>query len=166
MSKSKIVGIMALIAFAMTILLVANAVAAEKFKWRVVWYMTKVQSVDVPGEEGRIMLIREDKGILMVLQGSKLMDGMAGVNVPSVDVNTKTGTAFGHGVILFTDRDGDKMYWSWEGKAEKGIFSGPGTFVKGTGKFVGLKAKATFFTVNIAPNQFYADWEGEMDLPR
>ena len=166
MSKSKILGIMVLVAFVMGIFLVANAVAAEKFKWRGVWYMVKVHSVDVPGEEGRIMLIREDKGILTVLQGSKLMDGMAGVNVPSVDLNTKTGTGFGHGAILFTDRDGDKMYWSYEGRVVKGSMSGPMTFVRGTGKFEGLKAKATFSTVPIAPNQFYADWEGEMELPK
>ena len=166
MSKSKIAGIIALIAFAMGILLVENSVAAEKFKWRVVWYMTKVQSVDVPGEEGRIMLIREDKGVLTVLQGSKLMDGMAGVNVPCVDVNIKTGTGFGHGVILFTDRDGDKMYWAYEGKGENGPWSGPATAVRGTGKFEGLKGKATWFEVDVAPNQFYVDWEGEMELPK
>jgi hypothetical protein len=166
MSKSKIVGMTLLIAFAMSIFLVGNGVAAEKFKWRAVWYIAKSEAVNVPGEEGRIVLIREDKGILTVLEGSKLMDGMVGVNVPSVDVNPKTGTGFGHGVILFTDRDGDKMHWSWEGKAVKGGFSGPMTFVRGTGKFEGLKAKATFSTVTVAPNQFYADWEGEMELPR
>ena len=166
MSRSKILGIIALIVFAMGILLVGNSVAAEKFKWRAVWYSVKVQSVDVPGEEGRIMVVREDKGILTVLQGSKLMDGMAGVHAPFLDVNTKTGTGFVHGVIVFTDRDGHKMYWTHEGKGEKGIWSGPATLVRGTGKFEGLKGKATFSTVVVAPNQFYADWEGEMELPR
>ena len=166
MSKSKILGIMVLVAFVMGIFLVANAVAAEKFKWRGVWYTVKVQSVDVPGEEGRVMVIREDKGILTVLQGSKLMDGMVGVNVPSADVNTKTGTGFGHGVILFTDRDGDKMYWAWESKMEKGISSGPITVLRGTGKFEGLKGKGTWSAVTVAPNQFYVDWEGELELPR
>lgn len=166
MSKSKIVGIMVLIAIAMGILLVGNAVAAEKFKWRVVWYWGKPESVNVPGEEGRIIVIREDKGILTVLQGSKLMDGMVGVHVPSVEVDTKTGDGLGHGYILLTDRDGDKIYLTWEGKAVKGIWSGPGTIVRGTGKFERLKGKATWSTVDVAPNQFYADWEGEMELPR
>jgi len=163
MPKSKIVGIMALIAFVMGILLVGNSVAAEKFKWRVVWYVVKVQSVDVPGEEGRIILANEAKGILTVLQGSQRMDRMAGVVVISGDVNTKTGTGFNHGVIQFTDRDGDKMYWSFEGKTVKGSSSGPMTFVRGTGKFEGLKAKATWSSVTVAPNQFYVDWDGEME---
>jgi hypothetical protein len=166
MPKSKIVGIMALIAFVMGILLVGNSVAGEKFKWRIVWYSAKTESMNVPGEEGRIMFVREDKGILTVLQGSKLMDGMAGGHISSIDVNTKTGTGFGHGVILLTDRGGDKIYCTWEGKGEKGIWSGPGTIMRGTGKFEGLKGKATWYTVNVAPNQFYAEWEGEMDLPR
>jgi hypothetical protein len=166
MSKSKIVGIIGLIAFAMGILFVGNGLAGEKFKWRAVWYSVKVQSVDVPGEEGRIMVVREDKGILTVLQGSKLMDGMAGVHAPFLDVNTKTGAGFGHGVILFTDRDGNKMYCTWEGKGEKGLWSGPGSIVRGTGKFEGVKGKATFSTVVVAPNQFYAEWDGEIELPR
>jgi hypothetical protein len=166
MSKFKIVGMMVLITFAISILLAGNAVAAEKFKWCAVWYITKSEAVNVPGEEGRIILVMEAKGILTVLQGSQRMDRMAGVVVYSMDMNTKTGTGFGHGVIQFTDRDGDKTYWSIEGKAVKGSSSGPGTFVRGTGKFEGLKAKATWSTVTVAPNQFYADWDGEMELPR
>ncbi len=94
------------------------------------------------------------------------MDGMVGVNVGSMDVNPKTGTGFGHGVILFTDRDGDKLCWDWEGGAKAGPWSGPATIVKGTGKFQGLKGKATWSSVDLSPTQFYVDWEGEMDLPR
>ena len=166
MCKLRFVGMMVLIVFAMSIVLVGNAVAAEKFKWCVVWYIVKSESVNVPSEEGRIILVSEAKGILTVLQGSQRMDRMAGVVVFSNDMNTKTGTGFNHGVIQFTDRDGDKTYWSIEGKAVKGSWSGPGTFVRGTGKFEGLKAKATWSTVTVAPNQFYADWDGEMELPR
>ena len=166
MPRFKLIVFIALITFAFAVTLVGDALAGEKFKCRVVWYWTKAESINVPGEEGRIMLIREDKGILTVLQGSKLMDGMAGVNVPCVDVNIKTGTGFGHGVILFTDRDGDKMCWAYEGKGENGSWSGPATAVRGTGKFEGLKGKATWVQGVVAPNQSYVDWEGEMDLPR
>ena len=166
MSKSKIVGMMALIAFAMGILLVGNAVAGEKFKWRVVWYTVKAESVNVPSEEGRILLVTEDKGILTVLQGNKRMNGMVGLVVRLADVNIKTGTGFGHGEIVFSDRDGDKMYWAWEGGGKEGPWSGPASIVKGTGKFQGLNGKATWYGADVAPNQFYVDWEGEMDIPR
>ncbi len=166
MSKSKIVGIMALIAFAMGILLVENALAGEKFKLRAIWYNIKFEPVNVPGEEGRILFPLEQKGILTVFQGSKLLDGMASFCVAVGDLNTKTGPGSGHGVIECTDRDGDKIYWTWEGKAVKGLWSGPMTVVRGTGKFEGLKGKATWSTVPVAPNQSYVDWEGDMDLPR
>ncbi len=166
MSKWKIVGIMALIAFATGILVVENAVAGEKFKWRIVWYTVKSETVNVPSEEGRILLVWEDKGILTVLQGSKLMDGMVGFNVGSADLNTKTGTGVGHGENVWTDRDGDKMYWAWEGKAEKGFYSGQDTFMRGTGKFEGMKGKGTWTSFMPAPNQSYVNREGEIELQR
>jgi len=163
MSKFRIAGIIALIAFAVGIVSVGNAVAGEKFKWRSVWYRLKSESVNVPGEEGWVMSVFEDKGILTVLQGSKLMDGIAGINVGSAEGNTKTGTGFSHGEVYFTDRDGGKMYWAWEGKVEKGIFSGTATMVKGAGKFEGRKGKAILSLGSVAPNPYYVDWEGEME---
>ena len=163
MSRFKIVGIMALIAFATGILLVGNAVAGEKFKWRAEWNTGKPAVFNVPGEEGQIIGLREDKGILKVLEGSKVMDGMAGVHVGYSEVNTKTGEGVGHGRILFTDQDGHKMYWSWEGKGEKGKWSLLMNFLRGTGKFDGFKGKAMVSTTSVSPNQFYADWEGEME---
>ena len=166
MSKSKIVAMMALITFAMGILLVGNAVAGEKFKMRAHWYWVKAEPINVPREEGRFLAVWNYKGILTVLQGNKLMDGMAADNVGCGDVNTKMGTGFAHGELLFTDRDGDKMYWTYEGKAVKGIWSGPSTFVKGTGKFEGMQGKSSWFQVVVGPNLSYVDWDGEIELPR
>ncbi len=166
MSRSKIVGILALVTFSISVFLVGNAMAGEKFKWRIVWYTVKSETVNVPSEEGRILLVWEDKGILTVLQGSKLMDGMVGFNVGSADLNTKTGTGVGHGENVWTDRDGDKMYWAWEGKAEKGFYSGQDTFMRGTGKFEGMKGKGTWTGIMAAPNQAYVDRECEVEFPR
>jgi len=165
MSKTKIIALVGLIIVAFATTAIDNAVAGEKFKWRVVWYTVKAEPIDVPGEEGQIMMISEDKGILTVLQGNKLMDGMAGHNVYYIDMNTKTRTGFGHGVMLFTDRDGDKMYWAFEGEAKGGPFSGPCTIVRGTGKFEEAKGKANWSSFRVAPNQFYVDWKGEIELP-
>jgi hypothetical protein len=76
------------------------------------------------------------------------------------------GTGFAHGELLFTDRDGDKMYWTYEGKAGKSIWSGPSTFVRGTGKFEGMKGESTWTSFYPAPNQTYVDWDGEIEFPR
>ena len=65
MSKFKIVGMMVLIAFAMSIVLVADAVAAEKGKvaGRQVFYMTTIQTLKVPDVEGHTINLLEAKGI-------------------------------------------------------------------------------------------------------
>jgi len=166
MSRFRILALIALFTFALGLALVGEAVAGEKFKLRAVWYTVKLESVNVPGEEGRIFFVCEDKGILTVLQGSKLLDGMVALDAYFGDLNTKTGTASGGGAIECTDRDGDKIYWTWEGKAVKGTWSGPATILRGTGKFEGVKGKITWVSFNVAPNQFYVDWEGELERPR
>jgi len=93
------------------------------------------------------------------------MDGMAAVNVPCVDVNIKTGTGFGHGALLFTDRDGIKCIGYGEGKGENGSCLA-GHRREGTRQIRGTEGKSTWFEVDVAPNQFYVDWEGEMELPK
>ncbi len=163
MSKSKVVGMMVLIVFAMTIILAGNALAGEKIKWRAVWYMVKAETVNVPSEEGRILILYENKGILSVFQGNKAMDGLAGINVGVVDANTKTGAGFGHGELHFFNAKGDKMYWKWEGKGEKGVWSGQCTAIKGTGKFEGLKGQARWTQFSINEKQNYVEWEGELE---
>ena len=166
MSRFKILALIALFTLGLGLALAGEALAGEKFKARNVWYAVKSDSVNVPGEEGRIFYMWEQKGIQTVFQGSKLLDGMAINNVGFGDLNTKTGSGSGQGAFECTDRDGDKIYWTWETKVVKGLWSGPWTVLRGTGKFEGLKGKGTWSNVNVAPNQDYVDWEGELELPR
>jgi hypothetical protein len=166
MSRFKIFTLIGLFTFPLGLALVGEAVAGEKIKGRNVWYRVKAEVVNVPGEEGRVFFMAEDKGILTVFQGSKLLDGMALFNVFVLDMNTKTGTGSGHGVVECTDRDGDKIYTTFEAKGVKGLWSGPWAFVRGTGKFEGLRGKATWSSVPVAANQHYSDWEGELEWSR
>ena len=166
MSRHKTIMLIVLFAFAVSLTLAGEALAGEKFKARNDWYRVKAEFVNVPGEEGRIFYMWEEKGIQTVFQGSKLLDGMALFNVGVSDINTKTGIGSGHGVIECTDRDGDKIYTTWEGKGVGGPWSGSWTFVRGTGKFEGLKGKATWSSFTVAPNQDYADWGGELEWSR
>ncbi len=75
MSKSKIVGMMALIAFAMGILLVGDAVAGENVKARTVTHNTKCQQIDVGDEDGHVVVVGEDKGVSTNLEGKWFADG-------------------------------------------------------------------------------------------
>ena len=166
MSRSKLIAFIVLITLAFGVALVCDALAGEKVKFRVVWYMVKFQSLDVAGEEGRILYLMEQKGIVTVLQGNKLLDGMVITDVGCGDQNTKMGTGSAHGVNEWTDRGGDKIYWTWEGKGVKGVWSGPITIMRGTGKFERLKGNANWTYNGVAPNQAYADWDGELEWSR
>jgi len=166
MSRYKITALMALFTFAFGLTLVGEAVAGEKLKFRAVWYNVKFEPYNVPGEEGRMVFVFEDRGIMTTLRGTKIFDGMAAVDVGFGDLD-KTGTGFGQGTAECTDHDGDKIYLTWEAKVSNGAWSGPGTIVRGTGKFEGLKGKATHGpSVRVGPNQIYTEWEGELERPR
>jgi hypothetical protein len=171
MSKSKIVGIMALIAFAMGILLMGDALAGEKYKIRIVWYFTTWNQIDVPGEEKHLMAVDEYKGISSNMEGKEFLEGavLRGVEVLDIDVKNETGS--GHGYTESTDRDGDKIYFRGEGRRIKGkfwaaVWEGRFTILRGTGKYEGIKGKGTASSYPIAPKQAYTDWEIEVELPR
>ncbi len=169
MSKSKMVAMTALIVFAMGILLVGNAVAGEKFKARTVTYTVKFQAIDIPDEKGHVLYVFEQKGIVTVfegLQAKKYMDGIVNTSWGVADANPKTEQWSGRGYAERIDRDGDKIYMTWEGRLGKKGVEGTLIFVKGTGKFEGIKGKASWLGVLVAPNQAYNDFEGEIEWPR
>ncbi|MGD0626453.1 MAG: hypothetical protein ABSB32_17265 [Thermodesulfobacteriota bacterium] len=172
MSKSKIVGMMVLIVFAMGILLVGDVVAGEKFKGRTVTYTTKWQPIEVGDEDGHVVAVYESRGISTNLDGKRFLDGCPLRETGLVDINLKTGLGSGHGYGDWTDRDGSKNYYTWKGKLLKGGKFGTGywdavwTIVKGTGKFEGIKAEGTASGYFVAPGQQYNDWEVEVELPR
>jgi len=163
MSKSKIVGMMALIAFTMGIVLVGNAVAGEKIKCRTVYYNTKWNQVNVGDEKDHVVAMAESKGIISNKEGKTFGDGWLAWTGGLYDLGPK-GPNLGDGYMTLTDKDGDKIYMKW---AQKPTGSNPWTFYKGTGKFEGVKGRGTWFwTPSTDPTLFYTDWEGEVELPR
>jgi hypothetical protein len=171
MSKSKIVGIMALIAFAMAILLVGNAAAGEIFKARNVTHTTKWQQIDVGDEDGHVIVVSESKGVTTNLEGKWFAYGWFYRDTALLDLNLKTGVGSAHGYWECTDRDGNKYYGTGEGRLLKGGKFGTGYWgliwkvVKGTGKFEGMQGKGTSQGYLVG-DQSYTDWEGEFELPR
>ncbi len=163
MSKSKIVGMMALIAFAMGILLVGDALAGEKFKCREVTYVTKSEKINVGDEKGHVIAIMEGKGIQSNKEGKTFCEGWVHWEAGRLDINPKTGVT-GNGYLALTDKDGDKIYMRWDIKPPS---PNEWAFLKGTGKFEGIKGKGTFSSTHTSdPTLFYVDWEGEFVLPR
>ena len=163
MSKSKMVGMMVLIVFAMSILLVGDALAGEKFKCRTVGYTTKFQPIDVGDEDGHVVGVWECKGIQTNMEGKWFNNGWVDIERGFSDVNVKTGVGsiFFYGEV--TDKDGDKYYYKGEGKDFK---SSRWEIVKGTGKFEGIHGGGTAKIYFPAENLFYGDAEWDIELPR
>jgi hypothetical protein len=175
MSKSKIVAIMALIAFAIGIVLVGNAVAGEKFKGRIIYYNTNWEQIGVPGEEKHLMGIAESQGISSNKEGKAYGEGTVERSVGIYDIDLKSETGSGQGYQESTDRDGDKIYSRWEGVRIKGAlfgsqWEGKWTILRGTGKYEGIQGKGTwsYYHVSLkdAPKLVCSDWEIEVELPR
>ena len=171
MSKSKIVGMMVLIAFAMGIFLVNHAVAGEKTKGRIVWYMTKWQQFDVPGEENHFLALAEYKGIGSNTEGKAFGEGTAEQCVLFLEIDRKTGTGSFHGYHESIYPDGSKIYYKDEGRLKGEKWEDTWSVLRGTGKYEGIKGGGTSYSTSTtpmqkAPMQSYADWDGEFELPR
>jgi hypothetical protein len=163
MSKSKFVAMLVLIVFAVGIFLMGEVVAGEKFKCRTVWHSTKWNPINVGDEKDHVVALGENKGIVSNREGKTFGEGWLAYGTSILDISPKTG-ATGNGYDTYTDKDGDKIYMKWAA-----IPTGPNpwTFFKGTGKFLGVNGKGTWSVVFTAdPTQWYADWEGEIELPR
>jgi len=169
MSRFRIFTVMALFIFALGLALVGEAVAGEKCKGRNANYTVKSHSIEVADEEGHILNVSESKGILIIFEGvqaKKLWDGIALTTWGVFDLNVKTGQGCGHGIVERVDRDGDKVWSTWEGRSEKGGWRGTVVHVRGTGKFEGIKGKGTWVSISVGPNQGYTDWDSEVEWPR
>ena len=163
MSKSKILGIIALIAFAMGMVLVGNAVAGEKVKCRCVWHATKWEQTNVGNDKDHLIGLSECKGIVSNLQGRTFGEGWLSWSTGLWDISPeKQITA--NGYLAFGDRDGHMIYMRYE---HKPYAPNRWAFFKGTGKFEGIEGKGTCSIVFAGnPRQSYIEWEGEVELPR
>jgi hypothetical protein len=164
MSKSKVMAMMVLIAFAMSIVLVGNAVAGEKFKARAVKHVLKWEQINVGDEEGHVVVLYESKGISNDLQGKSYTDGWVNHEKGLFDMNNKTGAGSCQGYSEFTSKEGEKIFSKWEGSMANGTW----TFFKGTGRYEGIRGGGTWSPgpPTSDPGYFSTNHEGEVELPR
>ena len=169
MSKSKIVGMMALIAFAMGIFWVGETLAGEsgKFVIREVYYATTVHTLKVPDLEGHTNHLIEGKGIGFYEKwGACLL-------YVTCTMDLIKGEGPVQGYVQYTFPDGSTLTVKFEGKTMRGILGptggaqgeGTGTYIKGTGKFEGFQGRGTYKSCTLGPGQWYSDVEGEYTLP-
>ncbi len=167
MSKSKIVGIVALIVFTIGIVLVGDTLAGEKGKGRAVFSSIKWQQIEVGDVEGHIVAVSEGQGIFTVLEGNKFADGAAIRNVGLFDINTKSRTGTVRGYDEHTSLDGAKAYEEWEGQPlPDGRAQGRFSWVGATGRWKGVKMWGSWKSQRVTPTQWYSDREYEVEFPR
>jgi len=171
MSRSRIVGIVALIVFAVGIVLVGNAVAGEKNRLSTVYHTIKFEQLNVPGEEGHGIALSEMKGIVRNKDGKRFGEGVIIHTVCHGDLNMKAGMWSGHCFDEWIDREGDKIYSDGEGKGFKTGEMGPylegmNTFTRGTGKYEGMRGRFNWKAYYVSQDQCYADWDVEVELSR
>ena len=160
MSKSKIVPMMALIAFVMSILLMGNAVAGERGKIasRNIYYSPTTHTLKVPDMEDHVILAYEGKGITFEEKWGACLTYEIGT------VNLIKGEGTCQGFTQYSFPDGSTFTQKWEGKI--GARSeGTWTFIKGTGKFNGIQGKGTWKAYMMSPERWYSDGVGEYTLP-
>ena len=166
MSKFKIVGMMALIVFAMAIFLVGDALAGEKHRLSIVYHTVKWEQMNVPAEEGHLVGLWEGKGIIRNKDGKPFGEGWITHSVGYVDINTKTGIGSAHFYDEWIDRDGDKFCTKSAGTMKAGGPGGTLTITRGTGKYEGIRGEAAWENHPAGPDQSYSDLEMEVELPR
>ena len=165
MSRSKVVVFMVVMTFVLGVA-IGHAVAGEKVRFRDSYTLGKWEQIEVGDEEGHVMGAYEGKGILTVFEGKVVPDGAALREVGTVDVNTKTLVGSNRGSQEATDKDGDKIFWGWEGKlVRESVWKGTYWAVKGTGKYEGIKGEGTWDSDSLAQTQSFIEMEGEVEMP-
>ncbi len=170
MFKSKIVAMMALIVFAMAVILVGNAVAGEKHRLSIVFHTIKAEEMNAPGEDGHVIGLWEGKGIVRNKDGKPFGEGWIIHTVCYSDSNMKAGIWAGHCYDEWIDRGGDKIYTKGEGNLKTGgsgpYLGGTTTFTRGIGKYEGVRGEYNWEVHPLGPDQSYADLDAEVEMPR
>jgi hypothetical protein len=164
MTRSKVFVLPAVILFVFGVTTMGSAVAGEKQKIKAhgATYTTEFEPFEVGDDKGHIIGLYKQKGILFnEITGTRSVDQGMGI----MDINPKTG-GFIRGYGITIDKDGDKMIRSYEGRpVAKGQSEGNWSYIKGTGKYEGIKGGGTWSSYMLAPRQSYWEAEGEMEMP-
>lgn len=142
-------------------LVLANAASAqEKMGDKRVYHAIKAETFPIPDQEGHVFVVAE-------AHGYDLQAGGTAVNRVMNDLVKGNGRVFGYGTL--TEKDGDALYYSFEGKvitavssSGKPATSSEGTWMLtgGTGKWKQRDARGSFKSSVVGPGTSVSEWEG------
>jgi hypothetical protein len=121
----------------------ATQTKAEELKWKVISYITNAQQIPVPDEEGHSLGVFERRGSAIFEDGE--MTALLGVGTTD---RTKDGQG-GGSYWQYTFKDGSTIWTKvqFTGRTPPGeklpFIENKGEFIKGTGRFEGIKGSYT-----------------------
>jgi hypothetical protein len=163
MSWSKLFAVTAMVMFVFGIATFDCAVAGEKQKWHGTGVTTKFEQIEVGDEEGHVLAFMEAKQVFI---NETTGEKMVSISISTMDLNPKAGLVVVRGYGVGTDPNGDKLIRAHEGKAVgKGHMKGTFSWIKGTGKYQGVKGGGTWESWSLTPQITYYEVEDEMEIP-
>ena len=164
MSWSKIIAVTTVFLFILGMAIIDSAMAGEKMKWHGASWGTNWQQIEVGDEEGHVLAIAERKSIhINENTGERSTSDVKN----HLDINLKTGQGNVKGYGVSTFPNGDKIVRTHEGKpVGKGHWRGTWKYIKGTGKYEGIKGSGTWDSYSMGRGQpSYLEVEGDVEMP-
>jgi hypothetical protein len=159
--KARAVWVM-VFTFAIVLFLGASAEAqlpkkgtySGKFGW---WAVGNLHDID----KNHVFWMGQFSGTFFNDAGSGFMDHIS-LLCPGVNDIVNGESMSAHGYCTGTDKDGDKLFYVWQGEKFVGTFQ----FTGGTGKYTGLKGNNSWrgYSTGSTANG-YTEFTGEWQLP-
>ena len=125
--------------------------SAESVNWKVTSYIVKIEAIPVPDVEGHLIGLYERRGLAIFEDEEVRAYHTRGT------FDFIKGQGLFHGYTTLTSKDGSETMVKYQGNmtlptGEKlAIFSGEGEYIKGTGRFQGIKGEVSFSGKYITP---------------
>jgi len=144
----RIIGILLI---AVSLLLPATQAGAKSMKYKIAGYLTKVEWIAVPDVEKHVVALYERRGVAIYENGET-----AAYHTRGMSESIKGESSF-HGYSDYLFEDGSTIMteytgtmWYPPGKKLRSL-KGTGKYIKGTGRFEGIKGKVSFTGKIVAP---------------
>ena len=169
--KKAILGLVLTFVLLVATGMVATQVSAEPFKFKLISYITKVEPLPVGDVEGHAVLLYQRRGVA-VFEGGECA---AYLTCGTGDFTKGQGPFQGYTQLTY--KDGSKTFSKYQGTStiapgEKlPSLTGKGEFIKGTGRFEGIKGDFSFSGKYVTPyskgtkGDMYVEVSGNRTVP-
>jgi hypothetical protein len=168
MNRARLVSLAVLLVVAVA----PRSAAAEEMKWKSITYVTKMEVKPVGDVDGHVAGTWARRGVCLFANGEVAVYASGGT------LESTMGKGVAKGENTCTLADGSSVTMSWTVSFEPGAAKlpvyrdGKGEYVRGTGRFQGIKGTISFFGAAYTPNKdetkgdVVMDCEGQYTLTR